>query len=141
LWHTSVVPRFDKGSVSMARRAVRYAEKSTSRPAPSAPRGSRTAAPSAAGKPAKLEKPVKAKVADKAPAKALVKLPGKLDLDGLTADQKVTALLREREKLLTRLSAAETRSAAMEARDEQLSDRIAWALDTLNDLLRVTDAP
>ena len=59
----------------------------------------------------------------------------KLDLDGMSAEQKVAVLLREREKLLGQLEAASARVASMEARDEQLIDRITWALDTLADLL------
>ena len=61
--------------------------------------------------------------------------PRKLDLDGMSAEQKVAVLLREREKLLGQLEAASARVASMEARDEQLIDRITWALDTLADLL------
>lgn len=63
----------------------------------------------------------------------------KLDLDGLSPDLKVALLLREREKLLTQLAASQTKVTALEAREVQLADRIAWALDTLNDLLREPD--
>ena len=62
----------------------------------------------------------------------------KLDLDGLSAEQKVAILLRERDKLITQLEAVQAKALALEARDAQLVDRIAWALDTLNDLLRET---
>lgn len=60
----------------------------------------------------------------------------KLDLDGLSAEQKIALLLREREKMVTQLDAVQAKIATLEARDAQLADRIAWALDTLNDLLR-----
>jgi hypothetical protein len=105
----------------MARRATRQAEKPVARPVP----------PMVRGKPAKA--------VSKAPQKALKAVP-KPELGGMSADQKVTALLRDREKLVARLQAAEARVVALEARDEQLSDRISWALDTLNDLLRLPDA-
>jgi hypothetical protein len=106
----------------MARRATRQAEKPVAPPAPPMVRGKLAKAP-----PKAVQKPPKA--------------VAKPDLDGMSADQKVTALLRDRDKLVARLHGAEARVAAMEAREEQLSDRIAWALDTLNDLLRLPDAP
>ena len=60
----------------------------------------------------------------------------KLELDGLSADQKIVVLLRDRDKLLGQLAASQAKILALEAREDQLADRIAWALDTLNDLLR-----
>ncbi len=104
----------------MARRATRQAEKAIAQPTPPRPR----------------TKPVKA--APKSPLKTLKSIV-KPNIDGMSSDRKVAALLRDRENLVARILAAEARVADMEAREEQLSDRIAWALDTLNDLLRLPD--
>ncbi len=103
----------------MARRATRQVEKPAPRAVPQLARS-------------KTAKPTKTVGAAKS--------TDALSLDGLSADQKLAALLRDREKLLTRLQAAQARVAALEAREEQLADRISWALDTLNDLMRLPDA-
>ena len=93
-----------------------------------------------ATKPA-LAPPLRSKVVAR-PAKksgAAVAAVRKLELEGLSAEQKVTALLRDRDKLLLLLAATQARVVALEAREAKLTDRIAWALDTLNDLLREAD--
>jgi hypothetical protein len=64
------------------------------------------------------------------------RLPGGQQFDGLSDTQKVAILLKEREQLKGAVDALQSRLLATEARKAQLADRIAWALDTLNDLLR-----
>ncbi len=118
----------------MARRATRQEVKPVARPAPATTRGK----PAKAG--GKADSKAGSKVETKAAPRAAT-LVSKPNLEGITADQKVSALLRDRDKLVARLQAAEARVAELEARQEDLTDRIAWALDTLKDLLRLPDAP
>lgn len=59
----------------------------------------------------------------------------RLKLDGLSLDQQVTVLLREREKLIGAVEALDQRLQVLEAREAHLADRISWALDALKDLL------
>jgi hypothetical protein len=60
----------------------------------------------------------------------------RLQLEGLTDSQKVTALLQDRARLLKMLTGLEARVQTLEQRKTQVTDRITWALDTLNDMLR-----
>jgi hypothetical protein len=116
------------GNDMMVRRATRQAEKPVARSAQTPARA----------KPATASKSIaQAKTAK--PKSDAAKIAGP-KLAGLSSDQKVVVLLRDREMLIMRLQAAEARVAELEAREEQLSDRISWALDTLNDLLRLPDA-
>ncbi len=57
-------------------------------------------------------------------------------LDGMSDAQKVIVLMKEREILVGSLQLIETRLKTVEEREAKLIDRISWALDTINDLMR-----
>ena len=58
------------------------------------------------------------------------------DLSGLSPDRQIAVLKKDRDALAAALVVAETRIAALEARQNEVADRIAWALDTLRDLMQ-----
>jgi hypothetical protein len=81
---------------------------------------------------AAAQQTVRAPIAPVRPAKS----PRAPKLEGLSAEQQVAALLRDRQTLAAHLAKAEARVSALEARHSELADRITWALDTLDDLLK-----
>jgi hypothetical protein len=56
------------------------------------------------------------------------------DLAGLPPERQIALLKRDRDALIAALDAAEARAATLEARQAEVADRIAWALDTLREL-------
>jgi hypothetical protein len=56
-------------------------------------------------------------------------------LDGLSPEQKVARLLEEREALVARVRELEAELRRQTAKHADVADRIAWALDTLKDLI------
>jgi flagellar motility protein MotE (MotC chaperone) len=61
------------------------------------------------------------------------KKPGR---DDRTVQQRLAALERERDTLRTELAEAEERLRALEKNHAHVSDRIAWALDSLHTILK-----
>jgi hypothetical protein len=57
------------------------------------------------------------------------------DMTGMPAERQIAILKKDREALLAALTAAEARVEALTARQAEVADRVAWALDTLRDLI------
>lgn len=72
--------------------------------------------------------------AGKAAAKSAAKFDGP-KLDGLSVEQKVAHLLAERDALLARITRLEADLADQRAKQARAADRVAWALDSLRDIL------
>jgi chromosome segregation ATPase len=53
------------------------------------------------------------------------------------AQARILALEAERQKLSAELTEARTRIEGLEKRQAEIADRIAWALDSLHDLISV----
>jgi predicted nucleic acid-binding Zn-ribbon protein len=86
--------------------------------------------------------PMARRVANKARSKgAPVRAPsqrGKAKTEGRdrTAQQRLAALERERDSLRAELEKAEERLTLLEKNQADVSDRIAWALDSLHNILQ-----
>lgn len=95
-----------------------------------------TSRKAAAPKPAPVPRVAKAaalRPAKTTPAAATKALAAKFD--GLSADQKVAHLLAERDALQARIARLEADLARQREKQAQVADRVAWALDSLRDVL------
>lgn len=88
---------------------------------------------------ARVRSPEKVAAPTRAPRRAVraavVKRKPLPDLTGLPPERQIALLKKDREGLLAALEAAEAKAAALEARQAKVADQVAWALDTLRDLV------